>query len=182
VTRAELLQILVGGAAVGAAVPAAAAEREPSGLEARLHQLEARDEIHDLMMAYGRTLDRRDFQGFEGLWAPDAEYVQGRSPAVKGPAAIRALLERAFATNAAGVKDPNFHVFFNETIGPVEGDRATAFSRSAFVAAGADGKLDVVVTAHYDDVFVRANGRWKFQRRVIAADLPAASGPPPGSR
>ncbi len=177
-TRAELLQVLIGSTAAGAAGPsvaraAAAVEPRPAGLEARLHRLEAREDIHDLMMAYGATLDRRDFQGFEGLWAPDAEYVQGRGPGAKGPAAIRAVLEKAFATNASGVKDPNFHVFFNEAIGPIEGDRATAFSRSAFVAAGADGKLDVVVTAHYEDVFVRRDGRWKFLRRVIAADAPA---------
>jgi uncharacterized protein (TIGR02246 family) len=173
VTRAELLQILVGGAAAGAAPSAAlaAASAEP-GLAARLDKLEARAEIHELMMAYGRTLDRRDFAGFADLWAPDAEYVQGAGAAAKGPSAIRALLEKAFATNAAGVKGPNFHVFFNEAIGPVEADRATAFSRSAFVAAGVAG-LEVVVTAHYDDIFVRRDGRWKFLRRVIVGDQPA---------
>ena len=176
-TRAELLQILVGGAAVGVAAPSAAQAKAsaPAGLEARLDSLEAREEIHDLMMAYGRTLDRRDFQGFAELWAPEAEYVQGAGAAVRGPAAIRALLEKAFATNSAGVKDPNFHVFFNEAIGPVEGDRASAFSRSAFVAAGGGGGLEVIVTAHYDDTFVRRNGRWKFLRRVIAADRAAPS-------
>ena len=169
-TRAELLQLLVGGAAVGAAAPTLAAERGAAGLAERVDHLEARAAIHELMMAYGATLDRRDFQGFADLWASDAEYVQGRAATHKGPAAIRAALEKSFATNAAGVKDPNFHVFFNEAIGPIEGDRATAFSRSAFVAAGADGKLDVVVTAHYEDVFVRRDGRWRFQRRLIAAD------------
>ena len=179
-TRAELLQLLVGGAAVGAAAPSlaeakAAEQGAPTGVEARLHRLEARGDIHDLMMAYGRTLDRRDFQGFADLWAEDAEYVQGAGVAAKGPAAIRALLEKAFSNNAAGVKDPNFHVFFNEAIGPVEADRATAYSRSAFVAAGADGKLDVVVTAHYDDAFIRVGGRWKFLRRVIGADRAAGA-------
>ena len=76
------------------------------------------------------------------------------------------------------MKDPNFHVFFNEAIGPVEEGRATAFSRSAFVAAGADGRLDVVVTAHYDDTFIRVGGRWKFLRRVIVGDR-AGSAPSP---
>ena len=176
-TRAELLQILAGGAAAAAAAPAAAlagpeAHGQPSGLEARIERLEARAEIHDLMMAYGRTLDRRDFQAFEQLWARDAEYVQGSGPPARGPAAIRAVLEAAFARNAAGVKVPNFHVFFNEAIGPVDADRATAFSRSAFVAAGPEGALEVVVTAHYEDAFAREGGRWKFLRRVIAADRP----------
>ena len=181
-TRAELLKILALGAAASSAGPsvARAAPGEPgepgAGLEARIARLEARDEIHSLMLAYGRTLDARDFEGFAGLWAADAEYVQGRGLPAKGPAAIRAVLERAFAQNSAGVREPNFHVFFNIAIGPIEGDRATAFSRSAFVAAGADGQLQVVIAAHYEDVFVREGGRWKFLRRVIAADGAA----PPG--
>ncbi len=172
-TRAELLKILALGAAASSVAPSAAhAAREEHGLglEARIARLEAHDEIHSLMLAYGRTLDARDFEGFAGLWAADAEYVQGKGPPARGPAGIRAVLERAFAQNSAGVREPNFHVFFNIAIGPIEGDRATAFSRSAFVAAGADGQFQVVIAAHYEDVFVREGGRWKFLRRVIAAD------------
>jgi hypothetical protein len=169
-----LLKLLMAGAAASSAAPATAlAAPAPGGLAERLARLEAHDEIHHLMMAYGRTLDARDFAGFEALWATDAEYVQGKPPGAKGPAAIRAALERAFATNAAGVRDPNFHVFFNVDIGPVRGDRGSAFSRSAFVAADAKGQLQVVITAHYEDEFIREGGRWKFLRRLIAADRPA---------
>ena len=173
-TRAELLKLLIAGAAASSALPeAASAEPATGGLAERVLRLEAHDEIHHLMMAYGRTLDARDFAGFEAIWASDAEYVQGQPPGAKGPAAIRAALEKAFATNAAGVREPNFHVFFNVDIGPVRGDRGSAFSRSAFVAADAQGKLQVVITAHYEDEFIRENGRWKFLRRLIAADRPA---------
>ncbi len=170
-TRADLLKVLLAGAAASAAGPALA-QPASGGLAARVARLESRDEIHTLMMAYGRTLDARDFAGFEALWTADAEYGQGPGRMSKGPPAIRAALEKAFATNAAGVREPNFHVFFNVMIGPVEGDRASAFSRSAFVAANAEGKLEVVIAAHYEDSFVREGGRWKFQRRVISADAP----------
>lgn len=177
-TRAELLKILVAGAATSAGVMAgapagASPTRRPSSLEARLDVLESREQIHDLMLAYGRTLDNRDFQGFADLWAADAEYVQGSARPAKGPAAIRALMEGAFSRNSAGVREPNFHVFFNVMIGPIEGDGATAFSRSAFVAANAEGKLEVVIAAHYEDEFVREGDRWKFRRRVITADRTA---------
>jgi hypothetical protein len=174
-SRAELLKLLFAGAAAASAAPAAAlAEPSSGGLAARVARLEAHNEIHALMMAYGRTLDARDFAGFEALWAAEAEYVQGKGPGARGPAAIRAALEKAFATNAAGVREPNFHVFFNLAIGPIETDRASAFSRSAFVAADGRGQLEVVIAAHYQDEFVRENGRWKFLRRIIAADTAAA--------
>lgn len=169
-TRADLLKLILAAGAASAAPSAALAQPSGAGLEARVAALEAHDEIQALMLAYGRTLDRRDFAAFAELWAADAEYVQGSGPPAKGPAAIRAALERAFQVNSAGVREPNFHVFFNQAIGPVEGDRASAFSRSAFVAANASGQLEVVIVAHYDDVFVREGGRWKFQRRVISAD------------
>jgi uncharacterized protein (TIGR02246 family) len=169
-TRAELLRVILAGGAAAAAVAPRAEAAAPASLQARVERLEARAEIHELMMAYGRTLDRRDFAAFEQLWADDAEYLQGSGPPAKGPAAIRAVLEAAFARNPAGVKGPNFHVFYDPSIGPIEAGRAAAFSRSAFVAARADGKLQVVVTAHYDDVFVRRDGRWKFLRRHIVAD------------
>lgn len=170
-TRAELLRVLLAGGAAAAAVPAGASAAAGSGsLQARLERLEARAEIHELMMAYGRTLDRRDFAAFQALWAEDAEYVQGSGPPARGPAAIRAALEAAFARNPAGVAGPSFHAFFDESIGPVEDGRATAFSRSAFVAAGPGGALQVVVTARYDDLFVLRDGRWRFLRRHIVAD------------
>jgi hypothetical protein len=173
-SRAELLKLLFAGAAAASAAPAAAlAQPSSGGLAERVAQLEAHNEIHALMMAYGRTLDSRDFAGFEALWATEAEYVQGKGPGAKGPAAIRAVLEKAFATNAAGVLQPNFHVFFNLAIGPIETDRGSAFSRSAFVAANARGQLEVVIAAQYQDEFVHENGGWKFLRRVITADAPA---------
>ena len=174
-TRAELLKIMLAGGAAASASPALAlGGTAPSrgDLAARVAVLEARTEINALMLAYGRTLDSRDFAAFAALWAADAEYVQGKGPGAKGPAAIRAVLERAFAQNSAGVREPNFHVFFNIAIGPIEADHAAAFSRSAFVAAGPGGKLEVVIAAHYDDRFIREDGRWKFLRRVIAADRP----------
>ena len=169
-TRADLLKLVLAAGATAAATPGMAAPRRGGSLEERVAALESRAEIQTLMLDYGRTLDRRDFAAFASLWAAEAEYVQGKGAGAKGPAAIRAVLERAFAQNAAGVKEPNFHVFFNIAIGPVDGDRASAFSRSAFVAADAGGGLEVVIAAHYEDSFVREAGRWKFLRRVITAD------------
>src|SRR5262245_21427899 len=70
-------------------------------LAARLRVLEDKEEIHALMMEYGRTLDNRDFAGFAALFARDAEYGGARGALQKGPAAIRALLEMQLARNAA---------------------------------------------------------------------------------
>src|SRR5262249_25062315 len=70
-------------------------------VEARLRALEDKDAIHALMMNYGRTLDARDFAGFELIWARESEFVGGPGGTAKGPAATRALLESLLKANAA---------------------------------------------------------------------------------
>ena len=140
-------------------------------VEARLRALEDKEAIHGLMMTYGRTLDARDFAGFEQLWARESEFVGGPGGAAKGPAATRALLESLLKANAAPEPGRDFHLFSNETI-DVQGDRATALSKGAFVVRGQNNRLETTILANYHDQFVREGGRWKFNRRQIG-DSPA---------
>jgi hypothetical protein len=133
--------------------------------------LESREEIRVVMNDYGRLLDARDFDGFGGLFAAQAEYVSGGMVS-RGPQAIAASLKAIIGSNPLGVATPNFHVFFNQSI-EVQGDRATAVSKSAFVAPGQSNRPEAVILASYDDVFTRENGRWKFLRRVVHGDIPA---------
>src|ERR1700742_3809365 len=73
--------------------------RSAQTVESRLKELEDRQAVHELLINYGRTLDARNFAGFERLFARDAEYGGGRGM-TKGPAAIRASLEAALKQNA----------------------------------------------------------------------------------
>jgi hypothetical protein len=146
--------------------------------EARLKDLEDRQAIHELLINYGRTLDARDFAGFERLFARDAEYGGGRGMA-KGPAAIRAQLEAALKVNAAPAPGKDWHFLFNETI-DLHGDDATALSMGAFFVRGDGNKLESNSIAVYTDSLVREDGIWKFKRRQLGA-VPASAlgGAPP---
>jgi hypothetical protein len=137
----------------------------------RLQQLEDREAIRVLFNDYGRLIDERNFAAFAELFAQNSEYGSGPNMA-KGPAAIRAQLEGAIGSNTMGIGSPNFHLFFNESI-RVEGDRATATSKGAFVAPGDDGRPQMIILATYDDVLIREGGHWKFLKRVVRGDLPA---------
>jgi hypothetical protein len=147
--------------------------------EARLKDLEDRQAIHELLINYGRTLDARDFAGFERLFARDAEYGGGRGM-TKGPAAIRASLEAALKVNAAPAPGRDWHFLFNETI-DVHGDEATAVSMGAFFVRGDGNKLESNSIATYTDHLVREDGMWKFKRRELGSGprLPAAAGASP---
>jgi hypothetical protein len=147
-------------------VTAQRARSKPGSVEARFQAIEDRQEIHALLMTYGRTLDARDFGGFEQLFARDAEYGSARSPLVKGPAAIRAYLEGQLKKNAAPEPGRDFHLFYNETI-EVNGDNATALSKGAFYVRGEGNKLETTAVVNYHDDLVREGGQWKFKRRIL---------------
>jgi 3-phenylpropionate/cinnamic acid dioxygenase small subunit len=148
---------------------------ESESIETRLRRLEDREEIRQLLIAYGHTLDMRDFVGFSRLFARNAEYVGGGGADVTiGPEAIGNLLEEIFRENPAGLNSPNFHLFANETI-RIKGDEAMSTSKGAFIVRGNDNRPETVMLATYHDELIRENGTWKFKRRVVRAEIPSLS-------
>ena len=142
-----------------------------SSAAARLQRLEDIEAIRVVLLDYGRTLDARDFAAYSRLFAKDGEWVGGLGT-VRGPAAIQAFMEKNIGSpNRAH----NYHLLSNFVI-DVKGDKATAWSRWAFVVPAADGKPTLAQGGRYEDSLIRENGQWKFQRREAFTDLPA-SGP-----
>ena len=138
---------------------------------------EDRAAIHRLLVDYGRTLDARDFDGFAALFARDGVYLAGGGGApLSGPQAGQAM-RRTFAENALGFAEPNYHLFFNETVDFVGPDSATASSQSLYMVPGEDGAPRAAMMARYDDELVREDGHWKFARRVVHGQMPAPRAP-----
>ena len=150
-----------------AAVPAPAAAQDA---QAELQELRDRAAIHDLLLAYGRTIDERDFDAFGALFTEDGEYAGN-----KGPAAIAAGMRETFAANPLGFREPNFHVFFNETV-DVEGLRASANRMSFYVVPDDVGGYRIALMAEYDDELVKVGGEWKFRRRAVRGLMPVRQG------
>jgi ketosteroid isomerase-like protein len=157
-----------------AGVAAQSARASSDALAAKVQVLEDRDAIRALLVAYARTLDERDFAGFEQLWAKDAEFIGGGNNSATGPAAIRDLLQGLLKVNGAPVPGRDFHLVMNQTV-DVTGDTASGFSRGTWVVTDPDKKLRVSIIANYYDQFVREGGRWKFKRHQIGGTAPAAA-------
>lgn len=134
----------------------------------RLQRLEDREQILELMATYGATLDRRDFAAFQQLFAEDAAYGGGASTNLtRGRAAIASMLEKAITSNTANLPKPNSHLFFNPSI-QVAGDRATAHSKGAYTVPDTASKAtQLIFFITYEDTFVRKDGRWVFQQRLL---------------
>ena len=156
-------------------MPALLAACQPA---AQPDRSEDRAAIHRLLVDYGRTLDARDFDGFAGLFAHNGVYVAGGGSGngLSGPEAGEAM-RRTFAENALGFAEPNYHLFFNETVDFTGTDSATASSQPLYMVPGDDGAPRAAMMAQYDDELVREQGRWKFARRVVHGQMPAPRAP-----
>ena len=134
--------------------------------EARLQRFADKEEIANVLLTYGRSLDARDFATYSSLFAADGEWVGGFG-SVKGPANIKAFMEKNMGTGAN--TSNNYHLLSNFVIN-VTGDTATAWSRWAFVQPQQSGGAVIAQAGRYDDTFVRENGVWKFKKRTAGND------------
>lgn len=167
------LACLAGGCSQTSTAPPGVTATDLAMLRGELSAAQAQGSIRSLLHAYGRLIDARDWDGFAKIWTDDAVYVGGPgSEKVTGGPAIAQFLHQIIAANPSSVGEPNFHVFFNEEI-EVSGDQAKATSMSTFVTPGPAGAPAMVMLARYEDDLVRRDGEWKFQRRVVKAQLPA---------
>jgi hypothetical protein len=158
------------GNAVSKHIPAAAAEKGEA-VEMRLQRLEDREEIRQLLIDYGRFLDRGDFTAFSQLFSEkEGEWIGGMGQA-KSSQAIRKLMEDTIGKGISKSGPPSCHVFSNETIN-VNGDRAQATAKWMFLVQGDSGRPQAFYLGHYEDSLVRESGRWKFLRRVVYSDIP----------
>lgn len=75
-------------------------------LAARVQHLEDEKEIHDLLIAYERTLDTRDFKAYSELFTKDGEWSGGMGTATGGPQAVYDLMTRSIGGNRNNAAAP----------------------------------------------------------------------------
>jgi len=172
IVYAAVLGIAVVASSALLGLRAQAATGGKSSLEERLQKLEDEQAIRNLLVEYGHDLDTQDLVGYSKLFAKDGTWKGGIGSA-QGPEGILAMLQKAMAK--APPFDPNkvrsFHLLTNFFI-VVDGDKATARSKWTFFRRTDDNKLAPSLAGHYDDTFVREDGKWKFKSRVAPHDIP----------
>ena len=142
--------------------------KKPS-VEQRLRLMEDKEEIRELLIAYGRDFDRRDFAAYADLFAQDGVWVggSGESHPYTGPDAIREFVTKTYPPSSY---PGSFHIMSSMSI-RIDGENtATAWSRWTYVVLGVHGEPAPFAAGHYEDSLVRENGVWKFQRRQVFAE------------
>src|SRR5690242_10432488 len=136
----------------------------------RLRRLEDAEQIRQLNLAYRRLLDARDLDGYGRLFADDGEWLGGTGYG-QGPAGITAMLTERLAGNPAPPGPTSWHLVTESGV-DVRGDWATGTVTWALIQRG-DGDQPVMrLLGHYDDVYVRERGRWRYRRRIAYTDIP----------
>ncbi|HEY3652809.1 MAG TPA: nuclear transport factor 2 family protein [Streptosporangiaceae bacterium] len=136
----------------------------------RLRRLEDAEQIRQLNLAYRRHLDRRDLDAYGRLFADDGEWLGGTGYG-QGPAGITAMLTERLAGNPAPPGPTSWHLVTESGV-DVRGDWATGTVTWALIQRG-DGDQPVMrLLGHYDDVYVRERGRWRYRRRIAYTDIP----------
>jgi uncharacterized protein (TIGR02246 family) len=141
----------------------------PLSVEQRLRIMEDKDEIRELLIAYGRDFDKRDFTAYSKLFASDGVWVGGAegSHPYAGPTAIREFVTKTYPPSSY---PGSFHIMSSMSIQMLDANTATAWSRWTYVVLGQDGKPTPFAAGHYEDRLVREDGSWKFKRRQVFAE------------
>jgi hypothetical protein len=137
--------------------------------EQRLRKLEDTEAIRELLIAYGRALDKRDFKGYGQLFAQQGSWKGGMGAAT-GPANIAKMVQDGFSKMPPALYENSNHVMTSLAI-EVNGDEAQAWSRWLWVVHGADNKPRLERGGHYEDTLVRENGQWKFKHREAFTEI-----------
>ncbi len=133
--------------------------------EAKVTLLLARDELHQLVNAYCRAVDRADYEVLRSLYHPDATDSHG-SFSTGGVEQFIAQLQAAepyVRVSQHNVTTTNF---------TIEGDmaRGEIYCLVFHTFAGPEHDVDVIIGGRYLDEYTKHNGSWKFSRRTIVAD------------
>ena len=157
-------------------------------LAAKVKHLEDVQEITDVLIAYGRALDTRDFKWYSSLFAKDGSWSGGMGKVTGGPQAVYDFMISQIggggqrnangAGNGSAAPAPQrpigpgstYHIMSNFKI-DVSGDKATASSRWTFVSAARGPGIQLA--GRYEDTLVREDGTWKFKSREAFNDVTA---------
>jgi uncharacterized protein (TIGR02246 family) len=150
---------------------------------AALQKLMDRAEIEELVARYVHALDTLDADAYEGVFAEDGVYELPGNVVHTGRAAIRKIvtdLQAARARNeAAGTPTPRlYHVMANSSIEILDATNARHQSYAQTVRAADNGQFIVGFMGRYEDVLVKANGRWFIKSRKLVSFVPPAADRP----
>jgi hypothetical protein len=137
--------------------------------EAKLEMMLARDELHQLVTAYCRAVDRADYETLRSLYHPDATDSHGSF----STGGVERFIEQLTAAEPYVLVSQHNITTTNFVVeGEVDGGiaRGEIYCLVFHTFAGPEHDIDVIIGGRYLDRYTKHDGRWKFSQRTIVAD------------
>jgi hypothetical protein len=141
-------------------------QNERITIEERVQRMEDLEEIHHLFTSYAQYLDHANYDAYADLFAVGGQLDLGLAGQATGRAAIRALIEKLVGHRTAPVR----HVISSPVI-RLNGARATASVMWTMQSCSSDGRPALGMVGHHEDIIVKEDGVWKFQRLEGRLDI-----------
>jgi len=134
-----------------------------------IRDLADREAIRDLAHRYAHAVWRRDPEAAVALFAKDGEMDLGDRPPIRGEQALR----EAYQSLVSGAE---LRPFVHDHLIELDGDRATG--RCHLDLRGTVEGRSMIGTGHYEDRYVREQGKWRFASRQLVMHyyVPLAQG------
>ena len=141
--------------------------------EARLALMLDRDELHALVTAYCRAVDRADYETLRQLYHPEATDSHGSfsTGGVENFIAQLTAAEPYVRVSQHNITTTNFVVDGAAARGEI-------YCLVFHTFAGPEHDIDVIIGGRYLDEYTKHDGRWKFSQRTIVADWSYQNDPP----
>jgi 3-phenylpropionate/cinnamic acid dioxygenase small subunit len=119
--------------------------------------------IQDVLHAYARACDEREWPAFENIFCEDISVNYGGEFKLEGRPTVVAMIQ-----SMLGGCGPTQHLLGNFLIA-LEGDRARSrcYVRAAHAGLGEEINLNYEVWAEYQDVLIRKPDGWRIQQRSM---------------
>jgi uncharacterized protein (TIGR02246 family) len=146
---------------------------ERSIMSADLTELLDRLALRQVVEAYARGADRRDGAGMAALFTEDGRLASYEGdPATSAPTIERRGRE-AIGKAMAGLNryEVTTHLLGQQSL-DIDGDRATGetYCLAHHISERDGRKENRVMSIRYHDAFVRLDGQWYIEERVLAVD------------
>ena len=133
-----------------------------------------RRELYDLALKYARAADRRDYKLFESIFTPDIRIARYSGPDADSGELVFEM--KGLETTLKGMArlesyEVTTHLVANQ-LAQIDGDRASGetYCLAHHISTRDGVRQNYTMAIRYQDRFVRQDGAWKFEERVLLVD------------
>lgn len=127
--------------------------------------------VMDLLASYARAIDDGRADDYADNFLPDAILDRSSGERLSGREAIHDWVAGLIASGHVGGTPATLRHFVGLPLIEGEGDRCTAQTYCVILDFDPERNIRSPLVGRYEDICRKVDGRWRFQHRIIHAEL-----------